>query len=50
MDREPQAPRRHLLPTGIAGLDTILGEASGKPHSTSSLAGRARARPRLHIN
>lgn len=25
MDRDTQTPRRHLLPTGIAGLDTVLG-------------------------
>lgn len=39
MDREPQAPRRHLLPTGIAGLDTILG-GGFREASLNLIAGR----------
>lgn len=40
MDKDPQAPRRHLLPTGIAGLDTILG-GGFREASLNLIAGRS---------
>ena len=39
MDREPQAPRRHLLSTGITGLDSILG-GGFREASLNLIAGR----------
>ena len=39
MDRETLAPRRHLLPTGITGLDTILG-GGFREASLNLIAGR----------